>query len=204
DLGALGHWPGRLSARSASSGFRRMERSIPRWAAALLARRCRPTSGLRRAACRIERSVRPAGAAPLGLGQLRRVARRIYFGRHGELRRTAQRDQWREQPGWPQRELLGQLGCGRPDPGSANPGYSRTCPARYAGDDILCPWNADVAGRRRIRALATRQQQRLLPGQRSVLARLEASGLARRAGARGIRCAAAGATPRTSGAALPP
>jgi glycogen debranching enzyme GlgX len=55
-------------------------------------------------------------------------------------------------------------------------GDHRTAPspeAKHAGDAVVFAGHADDAGRRRIRPHPARQQQRLLPGQRHLLVRLE-------------------------------
>ena len=168
--------PGRLSARAASAGLRRMERPFPRRRAPLLARRCRPARRLRRPPGGLERPVRQAGAAAVGLDQL------------SSPRTTA--SPWPTSVSYaaaPQRgQRRGQQG--RPSPRTTRPtGASRGRPtipaildtrgaraARAARHAVPVAGHADAAGGRRVRPHAARQQQRLLPGQRDLLARLEA------------------------------
>ena len=66
--------PGGYQLGNHPPGFRRMERPVPRRRAALLARRSRSAAGDRRAARRFGRSIRAAWSAPVGVGQLRRLA----------------------------------------------------------------------------------------------------------------------------------
>ena len=115
DLRAMGPRAGRLPARPASAGLRRMERPLPRRRAPLLAGRWRPACRLRRPPRRLERFLRQAVTPSVGLDQLRRRARRLHPGRRRELCRASQRGQRRGQQGRHRRELVGQLGRRRPD-----------------------------------------------------------------------------------------
>ena len=96
------------------------------------------------------------------------------LARHRELRRAPQRGQRRGQQRRPCRELLGQLGRGGSERRSGHPGDTRpSCNAPCWRRVFLCPGHADAAGRRRVRPHAERQQQRLCPGQRDVVDRLD-------------------------------
>src|SRR5258708_3602847 len=70
--------------------------------------------------------------------------------------------------------LLGQLGSRGADRGSRDPRHQTAPAARAARHALPGAGNAHAAGRRRVRPRPARQQQRLLPGQRDRLARLEA------------------------------
>src|SRR3981189_322321 len=123
-----------------------------------------------------ERALRQAGAPSMGIDQLRGRARRLHPGRRRELCRAPQRGQRRRQQGRPRGELVGQLGRRGADRGSRDPRHQTAPAARAARHALPGAGNAHAAGRRRVRPHAARQQQRLLPGQRDLLARLAAGG----------------------------
>ena len=72
-FGALGHRPGRLSARPPSARLRRMERPLPRHDPPLLEARSRPARRDGGAARRLGGPIRPSLAQALGVGELHRL-----------------------------------------------------------------------------------------------------------------------------------
>lgn len=183
DRRAVGCRARRLPARQPSARLRRMERPLPRRRPALLARRRRAAPGAGRAAHGQRRPVRAALPAAVGLDQLCRFARRLHAARRGQLHPPAQRSQRRRQPRRPPRQLQRQLGRRRPDRRRRHPGPAGPGGARAAGHRPALQRHADAAGRRRIRPHAAGQQQRLLPGQRDLVAGLVDARAGRRAGA---------------------
>ncbi len=71
DRRALGHRPGRLSARQLRAALGRMERPLPGHGAPVLARRCRRPAGAGVAPVRLGGSLRPPTSAGLGERQFR-------------------------------------------------------------------------------------------------------------------------------------
>jgi glycogen operon protein len=140
------------------------------------------------------------GARAVGVGQLRRLARRLHLGRPRRLQPPAQPGERRAQPRRPPRELQHQLRYRGTDAGRPGARAARPPGARDAGDDLARAGHADAAGRRRIRPQPARQQQRLLPGQRDQLARL----VDRRSRARRLHRRARRAAARASAAAPGP
>ena len=129
----------------------------------------------------IERSV-PARRAPaVREHQLHHRARRLHAVRPGELQRQAQRGQRREQPGRRQRQQLLELGAEGPTDDPEINELRERQKRNFLATLLLSPGRADDLRRRRVRPHAARQQQRLLPGQRAHLVRLEAGRLARAA-----------------------
>ncbi len=118
--------------------------------------------------------------------------------RPGQLRREAQPGQRRGQSRRHRRQPVLELRCGRPDRRSRGQGAARPSVAGAAVDPAALVRPAAAARRRRARPHPGRQQQRLLPGQRDLLGRLEGG---RRRAPR-LRAAAARAAPGAPG--LPP
>ncbi len=123
----------------------------------------------------IERSVRAQRPAAVREHQLRHLPRRLHAARSGQLQRQAQRGQRRRQPR--RRTTTTSAGTAA---SKARPTTRRSSSLRDAAeaqlprDAVVLAGRADAARRRRDRPHAARQQQRLLPGQRDLLARLGA------------------------------
>ena len=113
--------------------------------------------------------------------QLRHGARRVHDARSRQLQREAQRSQRRREPRRrePQSEL--ELRRGGSDDRQGDSRASRAAEAQPDGNPAALGRRADAERRRRDVPHATRQQQRLLPGQRHQLDQLGA-----RAGRRGL------------------
>ena len=121
---------------------------------------------------RVPGPVRRARPRPDRLGQLRRGPRRLHPGRHHGLRAQAQRRQRRGQPRRPRRQPVVEprrRGRQRRRGRAARPPPVGAQPARHPA---AVHRRADAQRRRRDRPHPAGQQQRLLPGQRGVLARL--------------------------------
>ena len=119
DRRAVGHRPRRLSARPLSGRLVRVERSVSRHDARLLARQSRHPRQLRRALRRLERSV-PRQRPPADREhQLRRLSRRLHAVRRDRVRREAQRGESRRQPRRPQSQPELELRRRRSDRRSA-------------------------------------------------------------------------------------
>ena len=123
--------------------------------------------------------LRSQGARGRGERELRHVSRRVHPQRPRLLRPQAQRGEWRGQPGWRERQPERQLGCRGPD---RRPGDRET--AEPSGEELphhdhAVAGLADDLDGRRGSAHPTGEQQRLLPGQRDQLVRLDAGREAR-------------------------
>ena len=106
--------------------------------------------------------------------QLHHRARRLHALRPRRLQREAQRRERRGQPRRDRRQPELELRRRGPD---GRPGRRRAPPAaaqELRRDPLRLAGRADVRRRRRDRPHAARQQQRLLPGQRALLVRLDA------------------------------
>ena len=90
------------------------------------------------------------------------------------LQRQAQRGQRRGQPRRPQQQPVVELRRRGPDRRPRDPRAARAPAAQLPRHPAPVPGRADAARRRRARAQPAGQQQRLLPGQRDQLARLDA------------------------------
>ena len=200
DRRALGHRPGRLPAGRLSARLGRVERPLPRQRAPLLAGRRGHAAGARLAADRLERHLRASGPPALGQHQQDHRPRRLHPRGPGLLRPQAQRGQSRGQSGWHRRQLQLEPRPRGAERRSRDHGAARAPEAQPAGDAPGFPRHADAARRRRVRAQPAGQQQRLLPGQRDQLVRLERDRSRRRAADR-LRPPADRAAPRPSGAA---
>ena len=127
---------------------------------------------LRLALHRLERPLRVRRPPPVRVDQLHHRPRRLHAARPRLLQREAQRGQPRGQPRRHRRQPLLEL---RRRGGDRRPGDHRAARAPAAQlprHAAALPGHADAARRRRVRPLAGRQQQRLVPGQRDVLVRL--------------------------------
>src|SRR5690606_26707117 len=114
--------------------------------------------------------------------------------------RAPQRSQWRGRRRRPQPQPVVELRCRGTDRRPAGPGTACPPAAQRPRHAAAVAGRADAARRRRDRPHAARQQQRLLPGQRRVVARLEPRRRARVAAR--VRAQAAAAAARAPG--VPP
>ena len=179
---------------------------LPRHDPRLLARRA---GGAGRVRLSLHRQLRPVrGRHPQAdrLDQLHHLPRRLHARRSGVVQRQAQRCQRRGQP---RRRVTQPLVEPRRRGSDRRPGDQRAAGPPAAQPDrhaAAVAGRADDLGRRRDRPHPGRQQQRLLPGQRALLARL---GARRRRDARlgqaasstssaSIRCSGAGAGSRAA------
>ena len=158
----------------------RVERKVPRQHAPVLEERRRGARRCQGAHHRLARPLRIAGTRHQGQRQLHHRARRIHHDGPRVVQQQAQRSQWRGQPRRrePQQQL--ELRLRGPD---RRPRRQPT--ATPAGEERRHhahgkPGHTDGALGRRDRKLAAGQQQRLLPGQRDSMARLERPGEERR------------------------
>ena len=131
-------------------------------------------SRIRHAVLRLQRSVRVERPPAARQHQLHHLPRRLHAARPGLLRRQAQRSQRRRQPRRRQRQRQLELRRRRADRRSGDQRAARQEEAGVSGHADPLARRADAARRRRDRAHAERQQQRLLPGQRTHLAQLGA------------------------------
>ncbi len=172
DRRAVGRRPRRLPGRQLPGLVVGVERRLPRHDARLLAR-VRRQRRVRRAAVRVGRPVRGRRPRPVRVDQLHHGPRRLHAARPRLLRPQAQRGQPRGQPGRHRRQpLLEPRGRGR-DRRSGDHRAPLPPAAQLPGHAVPLTGHADVARRRRDRADPARQQQRLVPGQRDLLVRLE-------------------------------
>ena len=173
DRGAVGSRAGRLPGRQLPRALDGVERDLPRHHARRLARRD-GVAGVRVALHRLERPLRVRRPPPLGLDQLHHRARRLHARRPRLLQREAQRGQRRGQPRRHGRQPLVELRRRGPDGRPRDHGAARAPAAQLPDDADPLAGRADDHGRRRDGADAARQQQRLVPGQRDLVARLGA------------------------------
>ncbi len=170
---AVGHRRRRLPGRQLPAGLGGMERQVPRHDARLLEGRRRPHRRVRTAAHGLVRSVWPRRTAPAREHQLRHRARRLHAARPRRVQRQAQRGQRRRQSRRPRQQPVVEQRCRRTDGRSAHPGPARAAQAQSDRHAAALAGRADVRRRRRARAHAGREQQRVLPGQPGELGRLE-------------------------------
>jgi hypothetical protein len=167
---------GRLPGGQLPDAVVGVEWPLPGHGPRLLAR-CRPHPGrLRLPADRQLRPLRQDRPPPVRQHQLRDRARRVHPHRPGLLRPQAQRGERRGQPGRHRRQPLVEQRRGRPERRPGGPDDPRAAPPRPDDHAAAQPGRAHDQARRRARPLPGRQQQRLLPGQRALLARLGAPG----------------------------
>ena len=172
DRRALGRRPRGLPGRQLPGAVVGVERRLPRHHARLLARP-RQRRRVRLAAVGLGRPVRVRRPRPVRLDQLHHRPRRLHAARPRLLQREAQRGQPGGQPGRHRRQPLLEL---RRRGRHRRPGDHRAAraPAAQLPDHaVRLPGHADAARRRRAQPHPGRQQQRLVPGQRDLLVRLE-------------------------------
>ena len=178
---ALGRRPGRLPGRELPGAVERVERHLPRRGPRLLARRG-AGGGVRLALHRVGGPLRRRGPARVRLDQLHHRPRRLHPARPRLLQREAQRGQPRGQPRRDRRQPLLELRGRGADRRPRDRGPALPPAAQLPHDAHALARRPHAPRRRRARAHPGRQQQRLVPGQRDLLARLGPRG--RRPGAR--------------------
>ena len=173
DRGAVGRRRGRLPGRQLPGALDRVERDVPRHDARLLARP-EQRRRVRLALHGLERPLRDRRPQAVRVDQLHHRARRLHAARPRHLQRQAQRGEPRGQQGrrQPQPELEPRRRGRDRRPGDQRP--PRAADAQLPGDALPLAGRADAARRRRDRAHAAGQQQRVLPGQRDLVDRLGA------------------------------
>ena len=119
------------------------------------------------------RHLRPPRPPALGEHQFRHRPRRLHAARPGQLQRQAQRGEQGGQPRRLRQQQQLELRRRGADRRSRDPGAAPAPDAQFPGHAAAVAGRADAARRRRVRPHPGRQQQRLLPGQRDQLARLE-------------------------------
>ena len=179
-----------------------MERQVSRLRPPLLERRRRRGVGIRHAVLRLQRSVRMERPPAARQHQLHHLPRRLHAARsglydhkHNEANGEENRDGANDNISW---------NCGAEGP-TDDPEDSRTArtqETQHSWPRCVLARRADAAGRRRNRPHAARQQQRLLPGQRNHLARLEFERSQKRAA--GVHASADAALFRAAGVSAPP
>ena len=172
DRRAVGRRARRLPGRQLPRAVVGVERHLPRRDARLLARR-RVGRRVRLAADRLERPLRGRRPPPVRVDQLHHRPRRLHAARPRLLQREAQRGQPRGQPRRHRRQPLLEL---RRRGRDRRPGDQRAAGAPAAQlprDADPLPGHADAARRRRVRPHPARLQQRVVPGQRDLVVRLE-------------------------------
>ena len=184
DLRAVGHRPGRLPARQSSARLRRMERPLPRRRAPLLARRrghARRTSPRGWPARPTCSTIAGGGPGPRSTTSPRTTASpcatwSATTSKHNEANGEDNRDGHDDNPA--------ATGASKGRPTIRRSSHTRGALQRaMLATRVPRARHADAAGRRRVRPHPERQQQRLLPGQRDLLARLDAGRDRRRASA---------------------
>ena len=193
DVGPGGYQVGQLPA-----AVDRVERQVPRHRPRLLARRAVVARRVRGPAVGVERPLRERRPGAVRVDQLRDRPRRLHAARPDLVQRQAQRGQRRGQQRRREPQPVVELrrrGRDRRPRGARPAGTSGAQLPRHAAAQ---PGRADDPRRRRDGPHAGRQQQRLLPGQRDLVGRLEA----RRPPAAGVHPASHGAAGQASG--LPP
>src|SRR5882724_8777512 len=176
-LGRGGPVPGGQLRRGQLEG---VERTVPRRRERLLPRRARVAPALRRPPGRQPRDLRPQAARARAERQLRDLSRRLHAQRSGLVRPEAQRGERRAEPRRRRRQPELELWRRRPHQRSRR----REAP-EPPGEELphrhdAIHRSADDRDGRRGPPDPGRQQQRLLPGQRDELVRLDAAHKARR------------------------
>ena len=173
DRRAVGHRRGRLPGRQLPAAVVGVERPLPRHDPRLLARRAGDARRVRLPLHRQLRPVRGRHPAADGVDQLRHRPRRLHAARPRLLQRQAQRGQRRGQPRRRVAQPLVELRRRGRDRRRRVARPARPPAAQPGHDAAAVPGRADDPRRRRARAHPGRQQQRLLPGHRDVVVRLE-------------------------------
>ena len=180
DRRAVGRRRGRLPGRQLPRPLDGVERDLPRHDARLLARRGR-RQRVRAALHRLERPLparRPASRSRRSTSSPPTTASRCATS--SPTTRSTTRRTWRT-TGTATTTTAAGTTASRARPTTRDQRAPRAPDAQLPRDALPLPGRADAARRRRDRAHAARQQQRLLPGQRDLLVRLGA----RRAAAAG-------------------
>ena len=112
---------------------------------------------------------------PVRVDQLHHRPRRLHAARSRLLQREAQRGQQGGQPRRDRRQPVLELRRRGRDRRPRDQRAARPPAAQLPGHAAALPGHADAARRRRVRPLAGRQQQRLVPGLRDLLVRLDAA-----------------------------
>ena len=113
---------------------------------------------------------------PVRVDQLHHRPRRLPARRPRLLQLQAQRGQQGGQPRRDRRQPVLELRCGGADRRPGDHRAARPPAAQLPGHAAALPGHADAARRRRVRPHPGRQQQRLVPGLRDLLVRLDAAG----------------------------
>ena len=142
------------------------------------------------------------GRQAVGRHQLRHRTRRLHARRPGRLREEAQRGERRIEPRRVRRQPELELRCRGRHVRSGDRGAAGPPEAQLHRDAAAFAGGADDLRRRRARAHAGGEQQRLLPGQRDELVRLGPDAGGSRAA--GVRAVDDSVPVRASGAAPPP
>ena len=161
---------GRLPGRQLPAAVVGVERQVSRHHARLLARRTADAGRVRFALDRQLGPLRGRQQATVGERQFRHRARRLHAQRPGLLQRQAQRGQRRGRGRRRERQPVMELRCRGTDRRRRSPRNPRTAAAILPRDAPAFPRHPDAARRRRDRSNARRQQQRLLSGQRDLVA----------------------------------
>ena len=151
---------------------------------------------------RLERPLRGRRPPPVRVDQLHHRPRRLHAARPRLLQREAQRGQPGGQPRRDRRQPLLELRRRGRDRRPRDQRAARAPAAQLPRHAAPLPGHADAARRRRVRPHPARQQQRLVPGQRDLLVRLEPAGGERRAAR--VRAQADRAAARAPGVPPPP
>ncbi|CAA9335276.1 MAG: GH13_11 / GH13 / GH13_13 / GH13_10 / GH13_ 36 / CBM48 / GH13_32 / GH13_37 / GH13_14, partial [uncultured Gemmatimonadetes bacterium] len=172
DRGAVGHRRGRLPGGELPRAVDGVERQVPRRRAHILAQR--PGDHQRDGVPphRLQRPVRRRRAQGVREHQLHHGARRLHAARPGVVQQEAQPGQRRREPRRPRPQHLVQLRRRGAHRRPGHPGRAREAEAQLPGDAPPFPGRADALRRRRDGAHPGGQQQRVLPGQRDLVAAL--------------------------------
>ena len=166
DRGAVGRRPGRLPGRELPGPVGRVERHVPRHDARLLAR-AGERRAVRVAVHRVERPLPVRRARAVRVDQLRHRARRLHAARSRLVQRQAQRGERRGEPRRDRRQPIVELRRRGRHRRSRGERAARAAAAELPRHAVSLAGRADDPRRRRARAHAARQQQRVVPGQRA-------------------------------------
>ncbi|CAA9473625.1 MAG: GH13_11 / GH13 / GH13_13 / GH13_10 / CBM 48 / GH13_36, partial [uncultured Solirubrobacteraceae bacterium] len=171
---AVGRRPGRLPGGQLPHPVVGVERDLPRRHARLVAR-AGALRRLRRPPDGLGGPLRRR-AQPVRVDQLHHRARRLHDARPRLLQREAQRGQPRGQQGRHGRQPLLELRGGGRDGRPGDPRPARAADPQPHDDARALPGDPDDPRRRRARAHPAGVEQRVVPGQRDLLVRLEGDG----------------------------